>query len=92
MDCIGSNRWAYARFSSGCLVVRLAFIKLPDWYVILQLIEAPDGRRQRKDGTALMADAVEDKPLGERGHALKAYNLKTSSRCRPAAGAAGYHN
>ena len=72
--------------------MRLAFIKLPDWYVILQLIEAPDGRRQRKDGTALMADAVEDRPLGERGHASKAFNLKTSTRCRSAVEAAGCHN
>jgi len=61
--------------------VRLAFIKLPDWHVILRLIDACDGITSARE--AHIVEAVEDKPLGA-GHALKAYNLKTNSRCRSA--------
>ena len=61
--------------SSSCLAVRLAFIKLPDWHVILRLIEACDGVTSARQ--AHIVDPVEDKRLGA-GHALEAYNLKTN--------------
>jgi hypothetical protein len=71
--------------------VRLAFIKLPDWYVISQLIEALDGRHQRKDGTALMADAVEDKPLGS-GARIDGFQLQDEYLLQIAAEATAGHN